>query len=297
MDGKHTLTTQDIVIADEEKVLALAGVIGGASSAITQSTTRIIVELANFDPIMVRKTAIRHSSRTDASSRYEKNISPLMTQSMIIALRDSMTYYQKDLGDLERKGITPHQILPLHLAKVPRHEQSIQLTVSDFTTQQVDDVLTHLGIQTEEKNVIIPRRRSPKDLVTPADVSEEVVRIIGYDQVAPQEITQTLTHAPLTDEVQLQRHIETILTHQYGCDSVETYPRADDEILAQFGVEVESLSQLQNALQPEQSHLSHSLLYNLLRLVTKNSKFFDNLHYYTIGSVRNGSPTAYADTR
>ncbi len=99
MDQEHDLTPEDIVIADDEKILALAGIIGGASSAVTPRTTSITIELANFDPIVIRKTAIRLGLRTDASSRFEKNISPIMTQSMVLAIRDMIIQMKPDLGD------------------------------------------------------------------------------------------------------------------------------------------------------------------------------------------------------
>lgn len=79
LDNKeYELAASDIVIADEQKVLAIAGVIGGLDSAVTESTTNIIFESATFDAVTVRLTAQRLGIRTDASMRYEKSLDPLL---------------------------------------------------------------------------------------------------------------------------------------------------------------------------------------------------------------------------
>ncbi|MEI7563411.1 MAG: phenylalanine--tRNA ligase beta subunit-related protein [bacterium] len=93
----HTLLTTDVVIADEKKILALAGIVGGAESGITESTKNIIVEIANFDPVAVRKTGTRLGLRTDAELRYEKNINPRWTMYCLILFLDELHYYKKDL--------------------------------------------------------------------------------------------------------------------------------------------------------------------------------------------------------
>ena len=80
LTGKeHMLCTQDVVIADERGVIALAGVIGGTNSCIDTNTKNIIIEIAHFDPVAVRRTSVRLGVRTDAVMRYEKNISPALT--------------------------------------------------------------------------------------------------------------------------------------------------------------------------------------------------------------------------
>lgn len=297
MDGEHVLTTHDIVIADDSKILALAGVIGGRSSAVTDQTKNITIELANFDPIIVRKTAIRHGLRTDASARFEKNISLLMTQSMIVALRDMMTYLGPDLGEIQRAGIGVYEILPLQMISVTRSIDELHRIVGDIPSDRMTQALTDLGFTIKDNEVIVPRRRSPRDITLSADVAEEVVRIVGYDTLTPRAISTTIGHQSPASQPTLQRQIEDTLTWQYHFDSVETYPRASDETYTLFGVDSAALSTLQNPLQPEQSHLSHSLLYNLIDIVAKNHKFYDTLRMYTVGSVRAGESRSYADTR
>lgn len=297
MDGEHVLTPDDIVITDSEKILALAGVIGGKSSAISESTTNITIELANFDPIVVRKTAIRHGVRTDASARFEKNISPLMTQSMIVALRDMMHYMQPDLKKVQRSATNATSIIPLQTEKIERNITDLHRIVGQISDTKMKKSLHDLGFGYELNTVTVPRWRGPADINLQADIAEEVVRIVGYDTLEHTPISTTIQHKPQSPQVTLQRRIEDILSLRHGLDSVETYPRAHDDMYELFGVDGSALPSLQNPLQPEQSHLSHSLLYNLLTIVTKNHKFYDSLSHYTIGSVRAGESRDYADTR
>ena len=100
-ETEHILTPTDIVIADNKKILALAGVVGGLDSGVTESTKNILVEIANFDAVSVRKTGTRLSLRTDAELRFEKNINPRHTLFSLILFLDELKYYKKDLGDYE----------------------------------------------------------------------------------------------------------------------------------------------------------------------------------------------------
>ena len=94
LDGKeYRLTKDDLVIADDRKVLAIAGVIGGASSAVSESTTNLLLESATFDPHSVRMTAQRTGCRTDASTRYEKSIDPLLTGRAMSRLLDLISFF------------------------------------------------------------------------------------------------------------------------------------------------------------------------------------------------------------
>lgn len=296
MDVEHILTADDVVIADDHKVLALAGVIGGKESAVTEDTKNITIELANFDPIIIRQTAIRHGVRTDASARFEKNINPLTTQSMIVALRDMMIYMQPDLDVPERVGVSYATILPLQQTSIDRSLSELSRIIGDIPEEYMNQALEDLGFTIQDDKVSVPRRRSPKDITLPADIAEEVIRIVGYDTLTPKSIPNMITQTAPTVQVTLQRQIENILTTRYHADSVETYPWAPDEMYRMFNIDEEKLPTLQNPLQPEQSHLSHSLLYNLLSLVIKNHKFYESLRPYTIGSVRAGESRSYADT-
>ena len=95
----HTLKLQDIVIADERGVIALAGVIGGLESGVSDTTKRIVMEIANFDPVAVRRTSMRIGVRTDAVSRFEKTISPTLSLTAFSLMLDLLSQYKTMLAD------------------------------------------------------------------------------------------------------------------------------------------------------------------------------------------------------
>ena len=102
---EHSLKTTDLVIADNEKVLALAGVIGGLESAVSDTTKNVLVEIANYDPVIVRKTGTRLGLRTDAELRFEKNINPDWSLYSLLLFLDELKYYAKTLGNYEIGGV------------------------------------------------------------------------------------------------------------------------------------------------------------------------------------------------
>ena len=102
---EHSLKSTDLVIADNEKVLALAGVIGGLESAVSDTTKNVLVEIANYDPVSVRKTGTRLGLRTDAELRFEKNINPEWSLYSLLLFLDELKYYTKTLGNYEIGGV------------------------------------------------------------------------------------------------------------------------------------------------------------------------------------------------
>ena len=104
-EEEHSVKSTDLVIADNEKVLALAGVIGGLESAVSDTTKNVLVEIANYDPVSVRKTGTRLGLRTDAELRFEKNINPEWSLYSLLLFLDELKYYTKTLGNYEIGGV------------------------------------------------------------------------------------------------------------------------------------------------------------------------------------------------
>lgn len=306
-DKEYILDQDDIVIADDNSVLALAWVIGWKDSWISLDTKNIVVEIANFDPVSVRKTALKYGTRSDASMRYEKNINPIFTLQNIEFLMDIMEYFKKDLW-----AYTLWWINYYISEKVNKSAKNITIDYSKLSqvlrwennskAKEISDkVLTWLGftIQQDATNqdsaiLSVPHRRWVWDINIKEDIYEEVARISGYDNI---KLIPLIMHTKLTeypDDIKVTRIIESSLTEQCKYTQIESYPRVDESLLAklwnkqiQEDGSIANLLSLKNALSPETKNLRDSLLYNLASYVAKNHKFSDSFKLYDIGKIRN----------
>lgn len=293
---EHLLQSNDIVITDKKKILALAGVVWGLESWITENTKNILVEIANFDPVAVRKTGTRLSLRTDAELRFEKNINPRYTLFCLTLFLDELKYYKKDLGDFEIGGLS-YYISPKLEAWSSKHievdtkvmEQFIFGQKVKWFDKKVEEILTGLWFtgkfSTQHLALNTPLWRGPDDLNIQEDIYEEVARIYGYDQIENLPLLSTVENIPYSDYVSVQRKIEDILVRNFACNQVETYPRVSEKILKDFGRKPEHCYLLQNPTHLESPYMRDSMIYNLLAHTAKNSKFFDTFKMFDIGKV------------
>ena len=185
LDGaERSLTTDMLTIADGERPVALAGVMGSQDSEVTEETQTILLESANFQPVNVRRTAARLKSRTEASTRFEKGLSPEL---VMVAARRAMKLFVEIAG-----GRALHGLIDVYPTPAP--EVNIELTRKrlaqvlgiDLPTSQVRNALTSLGFgchwqPPELYQVRVPYWRT--DVRIPEDVVEEVARIVGYDEI------------------------------------------------------------------------------------------------------------------
>ena len=291
---EHTLRDTDLVIADNEKVLALAGVIWGLESAVSDTTKNIIVEIANYDPVVVRKTGTRLGLRTDAELRFEKNINPEWSLYSLLLFLDELKYYSITLGNYEVSGVwyfVKSGLKIWSMKFVPAPKEYIQKLVfgvdmPDFD-QKMDQILTDLWFKIKGDDVVAPIWRGPDDLNIKEDIAEEVARIWGYDQIEEQPLLAQLKNQAMSEEVTILRTVEEFMVEQMRFDQIETYPWAPESVMKQFGTDMENLYALQNPLNPEQPYLRDKLLYNFLGIAQKNSKFFDGFKIFDIGKVWN----------
>lgn len=295
-ETQHSLKANDIVITDKKKILALAGVVWGLESGITEDTKNILVEIANFDPVAVRKTWTRLGLRTDAELRFEKNINPRYTLFCLILFLDELNYYKKDLGNFEI-GWLSYYINPTVKAwsiktidvDIKTMEKAIFGKKIAWFDKRSEEILTKLWFtgtfDTQNVSLTTPLRRSPDDLNIPADVYEEVARIYGYDQIENIPLLSDTVYAPYTKYVAIQRKLEDILVRTIGCNQTETYPRIGGKALQEFGKDMENFYMLQNPVNPEAPYMRDDLLYGLLPHTAKNSKFFDSFKLFDIGKI------------
>jgi len=284
---KRLLTKEDIVIGNGKEPLIVAGVMGGVNSEINYETSEIILEAANWDPVLVRQTSVRLGLRTDSSARFEKSLDPSMCP---VAIKRAVELILE---------VCPEARLESSL--VDEGEWSFRSIEADLT---VETVQSKMGVDVSEKEIVeileslqfdvknegsgrlkvsIPSFRATKDVDIKEDLVEEVARIYGYDRI-PEKVPTLPTRLPfLNQERTLKHRARRIFSYMLGF--VETmnysfYSKADLEaaLLTEDGH-----LQIENYLSEDQTHLRKSLLPNLLKCVARNKSREEKFSIYEIG--------------
>lgn len=291
-EKEHELLASDMVIADEEKVLALAGVVGWLNSWVSDDTKNILVEIANFDPVCVRKTWVRLGLRTDAELRYEKNISPSFSQYVFVLFLDLLKYYSKDLWNYDIWGISyfgKNSSLSYFQNALSIDYTALQNFIFGETVEWFEDtaktILTRLWFWVSWDNVSVPFWRSPDDINIVQDVYEEVARIYGYEKIPTTSLKSDVSLPKTPSMVKLSRAIEESFVRDFGFDQVETYPWVDQKSLEIFGVDLSNLYGLKNPIDTDKPYLRDDIDYIMINYVTKNCKFFDDFRIFDLGRI------------
>lgn len=299
-DQEHTLDTQDIVIADQEKILALAWVIWGKSSAVSSTTTNMYVEVAHFDPVVVRKTAVRYGLRTDAASRYEKYINPAYTHGIQHALQEWLAEILWPEAQVAHRGASVHPDI-IHERERYAHKQhmldwekiskDIYGTPDMIDKKHAREILQRMWCTVEESRVYVPSRRTPQERNTTADIVEEIARHIGFDHIPAQTYMAPPRFVPYPVSVALYRQAEKLLTDVAHMHQVETYPRTLPHHLTYGQMTPEELLEMENPLTPDQRYLRSTMIWHLIDIVAKNLAGRDKMMIGDIGNIRDTHQT------
>ena len=207
---ERTLNNDNLVIADEEKPVAVAGVMGGLNSGITDATKTVVFEAATFNRGSVRLTAKKLGLRTESSSRFEKGLSPEIAARAIDRAVELAELIGAGKSVDEKIDIYPEKetqkIIPFEPEKVNA------LLGMDISKEEMIDILTKLGIEFNGEKLVIPYFRV--DLERTADIAEEVIRIHGYNTLNSTLINAESTVGAKTKLQKLQDKIKDLLVQK-----------------------------------------------------------------------------------
>ncbi len=282
-----TLCDDDLVLPDSEGPVALAGVMGGAKDSILPDTKRVILEVANFEPTGIRRTALRYDTRTEASSRYEKAVDPERCDQ---ALSLSMKYFHELYPELKVTGFCDRYVTPLKKAEI-----DVSLTWlakrlgKDLTNEEVQKKLELLGFEVaidgDNMHVTAPTWRSTGDISIKDDVMEEVARMYGYDNFEATPFTTAFEGAINQRDQDLIRSIKEYLAIRCGMQEVYTYPWMNDVFMNAVLQSTEGVLRLSMPPAPDLSYIRSSLLPNLCEAVVKNERYFDDFAIFEEAQV------------
>lgn len=184
LDGtKKKLDTTMLVIADSVRPVAIAGVMGGEESGVTDSTKRVLLEAAWFDPIVVRKTAKQLGMMSDSSYRFERGTN---IDNVPIALNQAARLISEVAGGKPRSGMIDAYPEPRHVRQVlVRPKRVSQVLGFEFKPAQIETLLNRLKfeVRREEDTIIVGVPPFRHDIELEADLIEEIARLYGYDNL------------------------------------------------------------------------------------------------------------------
>lgn len=285
--AERTLSEEMLVIADDNKVLAIAGVMGGLDSAVTEKTQSIILESANFDPTSVRMTAQKLNLRTDAVQHYEKSLDPYLTE---IAL-NRFCYLLDQHADIEFESSVADQFAapPKPLTFTVDTDRIAARIGAPATKAFIIKTLEALHFQvtsdgTTELTLVVPTIRATKDISGEADIIEEIARFYGYEKIEPTLPQVTLSLPPKQPWQELERKIKLFLAHSCRLNEVYHYSFYGPKELANFEF-THSHVVLKNSLSEEHTHLRTHLLPGMLDGLVRNSTLFDRIATFEVGKT------------
>lgn len=288
LNGKElALSSDDLVIADDAGVVGLAGVMGGAKDSILPDTSKVILEVANFDAKGIRRTALRYDNRTEASARYEKAIDPERCDQ---AFDLSMQLFSDLYPEMKVTGLVdqyPEHLKPAEIdVALSWLERRLGKRLSPDEIKHKMELLGYsITFNGDNMHVVVPTWRSTGDVSIQADIMEEVARMYGYENFEAEPITTTFDGAINQLDKDLERRIKEYLAIRCGMQEIFTYPWMEESYVNAVLLSTEGILSLSTPPSPAERFVRSSLLPNLCKAVVKNERYFDEFSIFETAQV------------
>ena len=284
-DQAHELDSSMLVIADKEKAVALAGVMGGANSEIKDNTATVVFESACFLGTSVRVTAKKNGMRTESSARYEKGLDP---ENCYGGLERAC-----ELIELLGAGEVVNGIIDVY----PEKKAPVQLDFdpcvinaflgTDISENQMIDILTTLDCKVENGKITVPSFRS--DLGCMNDIAEEIARIYGYNNIVSTRIKAETTQGGRTPKQKFELSVENAMCGM-GLDQIQTFsfisPKYYDKIRLPENSSLRNSVVISNPLGEDTSVMRTTALPSILEVLARNYNFKnENVGLFEIATV------------
>ena len=248
----------------------------------------MILEVASFNALGVRRTAKRHNVRTESATRYEKNIDTArvdqalgLAQALLkeIAPEARLTAYGEDQTaetksseiDLDLDFLSSRIGREIDIAEVRKHLNPLGFEITEIDSD-------HLRVR-------VPLWRSTGDVSLPDDLLEEVARMIGYENISYIAPSITLEAAINQREVELERKLRETLALNAGLQEIFTYPWIHEDYIEAAGIPIDRLLELEAPPSPEERYIRASLIPGILEAVVKNLRYFENFKIFELAQV------------
>lgn len=283
LDGQvRQLDPDDLMVWDDAQPLALAGTMGGASSEISESTTEIAIEAVRFDPICIAKNSRRHKLSSEASRRFERGVDPSLAEfasarCVQLLIENSSAQHVATVVSGEPRYAPILKLDPNYVSR---------LLGVEIPPTKIAQMLRIIGCDVDEKTFEVDPPSWRSDLLTPADLAEEVARMIGYDSI-PSLQPPRKTAAALTQGQKRKRALAQTLASR-GYTEILNFPFVNQEEIKRMGfvgIRAESYK-VANPMSEDLPYLRPHLLPGLLEAARRNySRGFKSFALFEIGDI------------
>ncbi len=299
-DVERTLHEEDVMICDANGPLCIAGVFGGKTSGVSETTNAIFLESAYFNPVSVRKTAKRHGLNTDASFRFERGIDPNITE---YALKRAALLIQEvaggeitsDIIDVYPKKIEDFSVF-IHFNKVNK------IIGEEIKPDTIKKILASLDIKVNSISEVglgltIPAYRV--DVTREIDVIEEILRVYGYNNIQiPGKLNATVANAARTEEFNVQNTIATQLCALGFNEMMANSLTTPDYVALSEQLEAAHNVVMLNPLSNDLSAMRQSLLFSALEAVSFNcNRRRTDLKFFEFGKSYHNTTEGYIEEK
>jgi phenylalanyl-tRNA synthetase beta chain len=284
-DIERNLTPEMLVIADENKPVAVAGVMGGEYSGIMDDTTTIVFESACFNGVSVRRTSKALGLRTEACTRYEKELNPASCETCL--KRALQLVELLDAGDVV-DGIVDCFPTPKEPVKLAFEPEWVNNFIGiDVSADEQKKMLEKIGFTVEDGVITAPYFRN--DIEHKADISEEIARFYGYDNIKPVLFKTDIGGGGYTDEQKFENALNVCM-RSCGLSEAVTYtfisPKAYDKLRVDADSPLRDCLKIKNPIGEDTSVMRTTVLPSILEVLGRNYSFKNPEAYiYEIGKV------------
>ncbi|MCE5033013.1 phenylalanine--tRNA ligase subunit beta [Staphylococcus cohnii] len=285
-DQERTLKESDIVITNGDSPIAIAGVMGGDFSEVTENTTNVIIEGAIFDPVSIRHTSRRLNLRSEASSRFEKGIATEFVDEAVDRACYLLQQYASGtvVQDRVAAGDLGQFVTPIEITV-----EKVNKTIGfDLSREEIEAIFVQLGFETtlegNSLTVMVPSRR--KDITIKEDLIEEIARIYGYDEIpSTLPVFEHVTPGTLNDRQAKTRIVKATLEGA-GLSQAINYSLVDKARATDFALQDRSTISLLMPMSEAHATLRQSLIPHLIDDVSYNvARSNHHVALYELGRV------------
>ncbi|HJM68822.1 MAG TPA: phenylalanine--tRNA ligase subunit beta [Candidatus Babeliales bacterium] len=287
-DEELELTDQDMVVTEGDRIVSLAGIMGGKGTGISDKTRSLFLEAANFDATTIRRSATRHKIRTESSMRFEKSLDP----------NQNITAIERTLKLMDDERIeykTDNKILSVGAPAHPEHVKVTHEFIEKALGVEIDSsfiegilIKLQFGVVSSKVDgkivyeVTVPTFRATKDISLQEDIVEEVGRFWGYEKipyVLPTRQMSPSDNSAITRKQSIKNHMAFALQMR----EVNNYPVYDETWISQLKYKPNDGVQLRNPLSENAQQLATSLIPHMLRNVEQNKVHYNELRFFELG--------------